>query len=51
MAPGQQFVVNDLGATELQELENEDIDEPDSVSVLNPDKNRYVWIKATLELN
>lgn len=42
MAPGHNLVINELGATELEELENEDIDDPDSISILDPDKSRQV---------
>ncbi|KAF1936008.1 RdRP-domain-containing protein [Clathrospora elynae] len=43
MAPGANLVINDLGAAELEELEQDDIDDPDGVSVLDADKarNRY----------
>lgn len=40
MAPGHTLVINDLGAAELDELEGEDLDDPDSVSVLDPEKAR-----------
>lgn len=42
MAPGHNLVINELGAMELEELENEDIDDPDSLSILDPDKSRRV---------
>lgn len=41
MAPGPVLVMNEKGKAELQELENEDIDDPDSLSVLDPEKSRY----------
>lgn len=41
MAPGPGLVMNELGATELKELEEEDdVEEPDSISVLDPDRAR-----------
>jgi hypothetical protein len=42
MAPGHNFVIDELGATALEELELEDIDEPDILSALDPDKSRLV---------
>lgn len=42
MAPGRMLVVNSLGAAELDELEDDDTDNPDSLSVLDPEKARYV---------
>jgi len=42
MAPGHNLVINDRGAAELEELENDDIDDPDSISILDPDKSRSV---------
>jgi hypothetical protein len=39
MAPGHALVINELGATELEELEREEIDDPDSLSKLDPDKS------------
>ncbi|KAF2130133.1 RdRP-domain-containing protein [Dothidotthia symphoricarpi CBS 119687] len=38
MAPGPGLVINELGATELEELEEDDIDEPDSIGVMDPDR-------------
>lgn len=32
--------MNEKGKAELQELEEEDIDDPDSLSVLDPEKSR-----------
>lgn len=40
MAPGRTIVIKDMGAAELDELEDEDIDDPDSLSVPDPDKAR-----------
>jgi hypothetical protein len=40
MAPGRTLVINDLGAAELDELEDDDMDDPDSLSVLDPEKAR-----------
>jgi hypothetical protein len=42
MAPGHNFVINDLGAAELEELNTDDIEDPDRINVLDPDKSRYV---------
>lgn len=39
MAPGHTLVLDELGATELEELERDDIDDPDSLSKLDPDKS------------
>ncbi|KAF3053460.1 hypothetical protein E8E11_008642 [Didymella keratinophila] len=41
MAPGRTLVINDLGAAELDELEDDDMDDPDSLSVLDPEKASY----------
>ncbi|KAJ4365647.1 hypothetical protein N0V83_008267 [Neocucurbitaria cava] len=38
MAPGSNFVINKLGAAELEELEQDDADEPDVISILDADK-------------
>jgi hypothetical protein len=40
MAPGRTLAINDLGAIDLDELEDDDLDEPDSLSVLNPERAR-----------
>jgi hypothetical protein len=40
MAPGHHFVIDELGETALEELELEDIDDPDILSTLDPDKSR-----------
>lgn len=40
MAPGRTMVINDLGSAELDELEDDDMDDPDSLSVLDPEKAR-----------
>lgn len=41
MAPGRSLIINnDLGAVELDELEDDDMDDPDSLSVLDPEKAR-----------
>ncbi len=40
MAPGRSLVINDMGAAELDELEDDDLDNPDSLSVLDPEKAR-----------
>ena len=42
MAPGRNLVINNLGAAELDELEDDDMDDPDSLSVLDPEKARQV---------
>jgi hypothetical protein len=40
MSPGHNLVINELGRADLEELENDDIDDPDSLSILDPDKSR-----------
>jgi hypothetical protein len=42
MAPGHNLVINQMGATELEELEEENLNDPDSISVFYPRKFRYV---------
>lgn len=42
MAPGHNLVINELGATELAELEEENPNDPDSLSALDPRKARLV---------
>ncbi|KAL5116812.1 hypothetical protein ACEQ8H_005293 [Pleosporales sp. CAS-2024a] len=46
MAPGHNFITNDMGATELEDLEMEDIDDPDSISVLDPDKSHMRYYRS-----
>lgn len=46
MAPGPECIINDLGKIDLQEPEVNDIDEPDSLSVLDPDKARYRYYRS-----
>jgi hypothetical protein len=46
MAPGSDLVINELGAAELAELEEDDIDNPDSVSVLDADKSRIRYYRS-----
>jgi hypothetical protein len=46
MAPGSNLVINELGAAELQELEDDDIDDPDGVSVLDADKARTRYYRS-----
>jgi hypothetical protein len=43
MAPGSNLVINEMGAAELEELEGDDLNDPDGVSVLDAEKarNRY----------
>ena len=38
MAPGRTLVISALGAAELDEIEDDDLDNPDSLSVLDPEK-------------
>lgn len=40
MAPSHNLVINKLGKADLEEFENDDIDDPDSLSVLDPEKSR-----------
>jgi hypothetical protein len=42
MAPGHTLVMNELGSTELAELEKENLHDPDSLSALDPEKARSV---------
>ncbi|KAH7085270.1 RNA dependent RNA polymerase-domain-containing protein [Paraphoma chrysanthemicola] len=46
MAPGHNLVINELGSAALEELENEDIDDPDSLSVLDPSKSRVRYYRS-----
>ncbi|KAF1839743.1 RdRP-domain-containing protein [Decorospora gaudefroyi] len=46
MAPGSNLVINNLGAAELEELEQDDIDDPDGISVLDADKLRYRYYRS-----
>ncbi|KAH6386628.1 RNA-dependent RNA polymerase [Parastagonospora nodorum] len=46
MAPGHNFVINDLGSTELQDLEIEDIEDPDSLSILDHDMSRVRYYRS-----
>ncbi|ENI03580.1 hypothetical protein COCC4DRAFT_51488 [Bipolaris maydis ATCC 48331] len=46
MAPGSHLVINELGAAELAELEEDDIDDPDSISVLDADKGRIRYYRS-----
>ncbi|KAH7393915.1 RNA dependent RNA polymerase-domain-containing protein [Phaeosphaeria sp. MPI-PUGE-AT-0046c] len=46
MAPGHSFVVNDLGATALEEADPDDFEEPDSLGILDPAKARYLYYRS-----
>lgn len=46
MAPGSNLVVNELGSAELEELEQDDVDAPDSISVLDADKGRKRYYRS-----
>jgi hypothetical protein len=47
MAPStHNLVLADLGTAELQQQSLEDIDEPDSLSVFNPDRQRYRYYRS-----
>jgi hypothetical protein len=46
MAPMSSLAINEMGAAELEELEGDDIDDPDSVSVLDPDKARSRYYRS-----
>ncbi|KAG9191768.1 hypothetical protein G6011_10502 [Alternaria panax] len=46
MAPGSSLTVNEMGAAELEELDGEDVDNPDSVSVLDPDRARSRYYRS-----
>jgi hypothetical protein len=47
MAPGSNLVINEMGAAELEELEGDDLDDPDGVSVLDAEKPRNRYYKST----
>jgi hypothetical protein len=42
MAPSHNFVINEIGAAELEELNTDDIEDPDRINVLDPDQSRFV---------
>ncbi|KAL1800749.1 hypothetical protein ACET3X_001091 [Alternaria dauci] len=46
MAPVSNLFINNMGAAELEELEGDDIDNPDGVSVLDPDKARNQFYRS-----
>ncbi|KAH7378776.1 RNA dependent RNA polymerase-domain-containing protein [Pyrenochaeta sp. MPI-SDFR-AT-0127] len=46
MAPGSNLVINEVGAAELEELEQDDVDDPDGVSVLDADKARIRYYRS-----
>ncbi|EMD68523.1 hypothetical protein COCSADRAFT_178332 [Bipolaris sorokiniana ND90Pr] len=46
MAPGSNLVINELGAAELAGIEEDDIDDPDSISVLDADKGRIRYYRS-----
>lgn len=46
MAPGSNLVINDLGSAELEELEQDDVDAPDRISVLDADKARMRYYRS-----
>jgi hypothetical protein len=51
MAPGNALVLNELGETGLEEEEEqEDIDKPDLISILDPDKSRMRYYRSTKAL-
>lgn len=50
MSPGHNFVVNKLGTMNLEEIESDDIDDPDSLSKLDPDKSRSVNRRFSLAM-
>ena len=50
MAPGLHFVVDSLGATALEEADPDDLEEPDTLSVLDPVKSRSVFLKVLLAM-
>jgi hypothetical protein len=43
MAPGYNFVIDDLGAIELEETNTDDIEDPDRINILDPHKSRLVY--------
>ncbi|KAF3004792.1 hypothetical protein E8E13_002785 [Curvularia kusanoi] len=46
MAPGHSFSINELGAAELNDIEDDDVDDPDTLSVLDPEKGRSRYYKS-----
>ncbi|CBX98093.1 similar to rna-dependent rna polymerase [Plenodomus lingam JN3] len=46
MAPGSNLVINELGSAELEELEQDDVDAPDRISVLDADKARMRYYRS-----
>ncbi|KAF2849275.1 rna-dependent rna polymeras-like protein [Plenodomus tracheiphilus IPT5] len=46
MAPGSNLVINELGSAELEELEQDDVDAPDRISVLDADKARIRYYRS-----
>lgn len=46
MASGPNLIINSMGAAELEELEEDDVDEPDNVRMLNPDKQRIRYYRS-----
>lgn len=46
MASGPNFVINNLGATELEELVQDDPNEPDGISLLDSDKIRFQYYQS-----
>jgi len=46
MAPGSNLVINELGSAELEELEQDDVDAPDRISVLDADKARTRYYRS-----
>lgn len=47
MAPGQNFVVNKFGAAELEELMQDDIDEPDQVNILDSERSPFRYYESS----
>ncbi|PVI03312.1 rna-dependent rna polymeras-like protein [Periconia macrospinosa] len=47
MAPGSNFVINNAGKAEIEEDDDDDIDNPDSIDVLNPDKSSIRYYKSS----
>lgn len=50
MSPGNTLVLNELGRTEIEEADQDDVDDPDHVSILDPDKSRIRYYRSTKAL-
>ncbi|CAI6338971.1 unnamed protein product [Periconia digitata] len=46
MAPGSSFIINNAGKAEIEEEDEDDIDNPDGINVLNPDRSPARYYKS-----